>query len=88
MSITVIQVFRFQGLDPTPQQSWAVGSRVAEMYLREFRKEPPKALRPKTHGGGSHCFAIYPDTWAKRIGTVIESVVEAERSQLDFFANA
>jgi hypothetical protein len=83
--ITVMQVFAYLGIQPTSSQSWAVGNRVAAMYANEFGEQPPKDNRPKTSGGGTHCFALYPRTWQERIARVINEVVDAEAAQQDLF---
>lgn len=83
--ITVMQVFAAKGICPEPSVSWSVGSQVASMYANEFGEQPPKDNRPKTGGGGTHCFAIYPLSWATRIGQVIDKTCESVRSQQDLF---
>lgn len=84
--ITVIQVFEAMGINPTPDQSWSVGSRIATAYRRTTGKEPEKELRQKTSGGGSHMFAVYPTSWYGLIDSAIKSVSSESRSQGDFFA--
>lgn len=83
--ITVIQVFRGMGVEPTPDQSWSVGNRVANMYRIESGGWPPKDNRPKTGGGGSHCFALYPESWHNRIADVVREVVKESGAQRDMF---
>jgi hypothetical protein len=83
--ITTIQVFRSLGIEPTPNQSWSVGIRVANMYIKEYGEQPPKENRTKTSGVGVHCFALYPPEWQKKIAEVIETVCDEERRQLDMF---
>jgi len=63
MSITVISVCRKFGIEPTPNLTWPVGAAIRERYESAFGCLPPKELRTKTSGAGSHCFAIYPDDW-------------------------
>lgn len=72
--ITVMQVFQMLGINPDRSQSWAVGSRCARQYLKDYGKWPRKENRPKTTGAGSHCFAIYPKTWQARITNTIKRV--------------
>ncbi len=84
-TITVPMVFRALGITPSNELSWSVGSRVATIYAREYGCQPPKDNRPKTSGAGSHCFAIYPDTWAPMIRQIILAEKAAEDSQLDMF---
>lgn len=71
--ITVIDVCRAMGVEPEKSMTWAVGSALQRRYEEIFERQPPKELRPKTNGGGSHCFAVYPETW--RI--TIESLIKA-----------
>jgi hypothetical protein len=85
-TITVMQVFDSMGIKPEPAVSWSVGSRVASMYVNEHGEQPPKDNRPKTNGGGTHCFAIYPEFWRKRIEAVIRSVTDEAARQTDLFA--
>jgi hypothetical protein len=83
--ITVIQVFRALGVEPSPDQSWSVGSRVATAYQRVMNEEPPKELRQKTSGSGSHCLAVYPSSWFDAIATEVLAVKAADDSQQDLF---
>lgn len=83
--ITVIDVIRSMGIEPTPDLSWSVGNAVRTMWERETGELPPKHLRTKTAGTGSHCFAIYPPAWRDKIAVVIRAHrVEAAR-QSDLF---
>lgn len=84
--ITVMQVFAAMGIVPSCAVAWSVGAQMAAIYAEEFGEQPPKDNRPKTSGSGSHCFALYPPTWAGRIEEVIRASVAAERMQLDLFA--
>lgn len=79
--ITVPQVFAHLGIMPTNEQSWAVGNRMQHAYASEFGEQPPKDNRPKTNGGGSHCFALYPATWQPRIEAAIREVVKFNDAQ-------
>jgi hypothetical protein len=36
-----------------------------------MKAPPPKALRPKTSGSGSHCFAVYPPEMVPLIERII-----------------
>jgi len=83
--ITVMQVFAALDVHPSPSVSWSVGTQVANMYALEYGAQPPKDNRPKTYGGGSHCFALYPPFWRERIERVIRATVEAAKSQGDLF---
>lgn len=84
--ITVMQVFRDLGvIAPSPALSWSVGSRIATKWSDVNGEQPEKGLRPKTNGGGTHCFALYPESWRKIIESEIRQAIEIERSQLDLF---
>ena len=83
--ITVPQVARVMGVVLDKRTSWAVGSDMASKYLLEFGENPPKDNRPKTNGSGSHCFALYPAKWEKKIRSVIEAHLEQQAKQNDLF---
>ncbi len=83
--ITVMQVFDWMGIIPTPAESWSVGAQVASMYATTFGEQPPKENRPKTGGGGTHCFAIYPRSWQSRIEGVIQAVAVQSTAQMAMF---
>jgi len=83
--ITVIDVIRDMGLEPSPDLSWSVGARVRDMYEMRRGELPPKELRPKTGAGGTHCFAVYPAEMRPDIERVIRAhTVEAAR-QMSLF---
>lgn len=75
------------GADLDSRTAWSVGSIVAEEYVRRVGAQPPKDLRPKTNGPGSHCFAIYPPMWESLIRSTIQAHIDTERSQGDLFAS-
>lgn len=83
--ITVPQVARAMGVELDNRAAWAIGSQVASLYAERVGTQPPKDNRPKTNGGGSHCFALYPPAWESTIRSVIEGHQDAERSQGDLF---
>jgi hypothetical protein len=87
MSITIIQVFRSLGIDPSSDVSWSVGNRVAALYRAEFGADPPKELRQKTAGSGSHCFAVYPAGWRRQIAEIIRAVCADEARQAPLFGS-
>jgi hypothetical protein len=78
-------VFRALGITPSNELTWSVGTRIATMYAREYGVQPPKDNRPKTNGPGSHCFALYPESWVERIKEIILAEQKAEQSQGDLF---
>ena len=52
-TITVPQVFKAMGVEPTNAQAWSAGARVATMYAEKHGQQPPKENRQKTSGSGS-----------------------------------
>ncbi len=84
--ITIIQVAEAMGVELDRATAWSVGSEMAALYVEEFAEQPPKELRPKTSGAGTHCFAVYPSTWEKRIRAAIERRVDMARRQQGLFA--
>lgn len=83
--ITVPQVARLMGASLDNKTAWSVGSEMACTYFKEFGEQPPKDNRPKTHGAGSHCFALYPTSWENKIRQVISSHLEQIELQKDLF---
>lgn len=85
MQITVIDVFRELGLEPVPSATWAVGAAVRDEFYSRFGMLPQKALRPKTDGPGSHCFAVYPEEWRPIIEEKARSIAVEAAKQPDMF---
>jgi hypothetical protein len=55
-----------------PEDTWAVGNRVRDLYVKKSGQQPEKDLRPKTNDRGSHCFALYDEAeWRSTIEQVI-----------------
>ena len=79
------QVARAMNVDLQPREAWSVGSMIASMYQTRVGHLPTKALRPKTTGAGSHCFAIYPPSWENEIRAAIEAHVENRSDQGSLF---
>lgn len=78
--ITVPDVCRAMHVEPVPALTWSVGNAVREEYRRAHGNCPPKELRTKTKGTGSHCFAVYPPEMRPAIERLIrEHGAEAER---------
>jgi hypothetical protein len=71
MSITVIDVMREERVDITPSLSWAVGEETRDLWFSIHGELPPKELREKTNGKGTHCFAVYPDAMRPHIVRII-----------------
>ncbi|MCU0918614.1 MAG: hypothetical protein MUC88_29265 [Planctomycetes bacterium] len=83
--ITVPAVFKSLGIEPRPEWTWAVGDRMQKMYAAERGEQPPKALRRKTSGVGTHCLAVYPYDWHQKIADVIRVVAREAEAQPQLF---
>jgi len=86
MTITVMDVFRDLGIEPDNRVSWAVGAAVRDLYEAREGALPPKHLRRKTGGAGSHCFACYPESMRVDIERVIRThqTQKAKQPAFDF----
>jgi hypothetical protein len=83
--LTVIDVMRDLGLEPTPEVTWPVGAIVRDLYEQRYGCLPEKKLRPKTSGEGTHCFAVYPTSMRPEIEKVIRAhQTEAARQMVLF----
>ena len=69
--ITVVDVCRDLKIEPVPALTWAVGNAVRDLYEARYGILPEKDLRTKTSGTGTHCFAIYPESWRGEIERII-----------------
>ena len=65
MNYTVIEIMLELGVEPEKKVSWMLGNAVREKWKEKTGSSPEYALRPKTSGNGSHCFAVYPG-WFRR----------------------
>jgi hypothetical protein len=83
--ITVPQVFDRLGYEPVAPDTWTAGALVREAWLDMMGHYPIKQLRPKTNGGGSHCFAIYPIDWLPKIESIVRSVAQHQKRQGSLF---
>jgi hypothetical protein len=83
--ITVIDVCRELRVEPTSALTWPVGDAVRGAFEERFGRPPVKALRQKTKGGGSHCFAVYPETFRGVIRAIILSHQAEKARQPDLF---
>lgn len=86
--ITVPQVAKAIGVVMDRRTAWSVGSEMATRYQTEFGEQPPKDNRPKTNGHGSHCFALYPQTWEPIIRAAIEKHIEEADKQQGLWGDA
>ena len=83
--ITIIQVAKSIGVELDNATAWSIGSEMASAYANEFGEQPPKELRPKTSGGGTHCFAVYPTSWKSKIISAINLRQIITKSQRNLF---
>ena len=83
--VTVMDVFRKLRLEPTKEASWSAGARVREAYFRATGLTPRKENHPKTSGGGSHCFAEYPLSFAPKIEEIVRACAKDVDRQKDLF---
>lgn len=62
--ITIIEVFRSLGYEPTPHLTWQAGALIRDEWKSQHNDAPPvKDNRRKTNTKGSHCFALYPQSF-------------------------
>jgi hypothetical protein len=83
--ITVPNVCRDMGVEPTPELMWSVGLIVVNIYKKRYGALPPKDLRFKTYDDGVHCFAIYPETFRSTIEDTIRAQVHEKARQYEMF---
>ena len=83
--ITVIDVFHDLDLEPIPEDTWAAGNAARDLYLDTTGHLPPKELRNKTNGPGSHCFAVYPESWREELEEIVRLVAKRRANQLRLF---
>lgn len=79
--ITVIDVARSMGVELDKSAAWSVGAAVRSLYETEYGRSPAKELRTKTNGGGSHCFAVYPQSYRSTIERAIRATGAAKAKQ-------
>lgn len=73
-NVTVIDRVVALGIEPEKHLTWAVGDAVRAKWEALTDSAPTKALRRKTSGTGSHCFAIYPEEFASEIDGIVETI--------------
>lgn len=83
--LTVLDVARSMGVELDRNAAWSVGATVRRLYETEVGELPPKDLRTKTSGAGSHCFAVYPPEWRDRIAEIIRNHRTEEARQTSLF---
>jgi len=70
------------GLQYSKDLHWRAGSLCREAWRREHEgRLPPKQLRRKTLGTGSHMFAIYPASFAPTIQQVLQGLQAVDEAQ-------
>jgi hypothetical protein len=83
--ITIIDVMRELQVEPTPRLSWEVGAAVRDYYEQFYGCLPEKELRPKTNAGGTHCFAVYPESMKPKIIKIIKLHEWESQRQMELF---
>ena len=83
--ITVIDVFKEMRVEPTRDATLAVGIGARQHWVAQYGELPEKRLRTKTYGGGSHCFAMYPEWMREPIKVLIRKYGGERRRQGDLF---
>lgn len=77
------------GYETDKRLSWACGDAVRDEWLRQEGELPEKALRPKTNSKGTHCFAIYPESFRPVVDALVRRIAleyeAAAASQLSLF---
>jgi hypothetical protein len=80
--ITVPQVVREMGIEPDNQLCWSIGNEMRDLFqMRNNGALPTKELRDKTNEGGSHCFAIYPESYRPDIEKRVRRQLEYRKYQ-------
>jgi len=82
---TVMDRIKYKQLQATDNQSWTIGSMVRDEWVRQFATLPDKELRGKTKGAGSHCFAVYPESFVPVIDEIIDKFKLMSAKQGDLF---
>jgi hypothetical protein len=80
MTITVVDVCRALNCEPGDNLMWRTGE-----YARKLWQSRGNAmtydLRPKKKGGGSHQFAVYPESFRSEIEKIIKLLTAADDQQ-------
>ena len=76
--ITVIDVLRSMGIEPSKQLSWKIGIAVVTRFRQINGALPIKDLRTKTSGTGVHCFALYPESFRPEIVSIINDYFDRQ----------
>ena len=81
--ISLHDVARRLGVVLSNEQAWSIGNHVANRWEAIMNARPVKDNRVKKIGFGSHCFAIYPPTWAPVLEQAIKAVQAEPARQLE-----
>jgi hypothetical protein len=84
--ITVIDVIRDMGIETSNGLDWVVGSKMAHWYERHTKCAPVKDNRKKTNSGGSHCFALYHESYRERIESFVRATLFEAARQPELFS--
>lgn len=76
MNWTLRERLNYLGLSPIDNSTlnWAAGDRLQAAYAKVHGDQPDKELRRKTRGGGSHCFAAYPDWFLETMDGILQEM--------------
>ena len=74
--ITVLDVFRSLGVEPTSKHTRWAGSEVARVWRRTTGTETVLERRPNAAGRGLRAACTYPESWRPEIEAVVRCVVE------------
>lgn len=83
--ITIIEVMRDMGVEPTKDVSWPVGETVSNHWESLHGERPLRRTCPKTNGGGSHSFAVYPEEWRPLIEKIVNEHKPDPSKQMSLF---
>lgn len=72
--VTIIDRCRALGIEPHKKLTWPVGDLMQRRFVELHGHQPPKMLRRKTRGTGSHCLAMYPFELVPVIDATIRAV--------------
>jgi hypothetical protein len=83
--VTVHDVAKDMGVELDDVTAWSVGAQVAAAWGWQSGTPPLKDLRTKKKGAGSHCFALYPPAFRKRMELIIRAYRPPGADQLALF---
>ena len=83
--VTVPAMIAELNLKYSKRLAWAAGNLCRHRWEELTGEQPAKELRKKTLGGGSHCFAVYPESFRPEMKRLIESLQAADDDQLNLF---